>query len=441
VQEASVTLTTPIEPARIRNVVLVGPSSSGKTTLVERLAHATGAVTRPGSVEEGTTLSATDEAERRQHRSVSLSLVALEWEGIRLNLLDTPGYADSVGEVRAGLRAADAALFVVSAVDEIDAATAMLWDECAAVGMPRAIVVTQADRERADVESTVEDCRAIFEEGEGIHPLYIPLHDDDSHVAGLIGLLSQSIRDYSTGERVDREPEPQHLDLISDARAGILEAIITESEDEDLMDRFLSGRDVDFESVVADLEKAVARGHLYPVLITASAPAGFGMVEILEVLTRAFPSPLESPLPVVTASDGSPRVPLTCEPTGPLCVEVVRTSDDADGGRVSLVRVYSGTLHADATVHVAGHDRRDQAGVERARDEHVGGIVSASAPVTALGAGDIGLVTGLPHVVVGDTLSSRELPLLLEPQVRPGGTAKPPLSGSPGRDGQGLDAT
>jgi elongation factor G len=177
------------------------------------------------------------------------------------------------------------------------------------------------------------------------------------------------------------------------------------------------------------------------VVVTATTPLGFGSLELLQVITREFPSPLESPLPVVTASDGSPRVPLTCEPTGPLCVDVVRTSDDADGGRVSLVRVYSGTLHADATVHVAGHGRRDQAGVELTRDEHVGGIVSAPTPVTALGAGDIGLVTGLPHVVVGDTLSSRELPLLLESPVRPGGTAKPPLSGSPGREGQGLDAT
>ena len=148
-------MTAPIDPARIRNVVLVGPSHAGKTTLVERLALATGAINRPGSVEDGTTLSDTDDAEHRQQRSVSLSLVPLEWEGVRINLLDTPGYADFVGEVRAGLRAADAALFVVSAVDGVDAATAMLWDECAAVGMPRAIVVTKADRDRADRKSVV----------------------------------------------------------------------------------------------------------------------------------------------------------------------------------------------------------------------------------------------------------------------------------------------
>lgn len=411
------------DPASIRNVALVGPSHAGKTSLVERLALATGAISRAGSVQEGNTLSDIDDAERRQQRSVSLSLVSLTWQGIHLNLLDTPGYADFVGEVRAGLRAADAALFVVSAVDEIDAATAMLWDECAAVGMPRAIVVTKADRERADVESTVEACREVFGEGDGIHPLYIPLHADDGHVAGLIGLLSQSIRDYSTGERVDREPEPAHLDLISDARGGILEAIITESEDEDLMDRFLSGTDVAFESVVADLEKAVARGHFFPVLITASAPTGFGMDELLEVLTRAFPSPLEHPLPIVTGPDGSPREPLACDPSGPLCAEVVQTTSDSYVGRISLVRVFSGTLTSDATLHVSGHFLADRGHEDHDVDERMGGISMRVGrtlkPLESLGAGDIGLVTKLPHAETGDTLSSPEYPLLIEPWSMP----------------------
>ncbi|MFM8240286.1 MAG: GTP-binding protein, partial [Actinomycetota bacterium] len=135
----------PRAPGAIRNVVLVGPSHSGKTTLVEHLALATDAISRAGMVEDGSTLSDGDDAEHRQQRSVSLSLVPVDHDGVRINLLDTPGYADFVGEGRAGLRAADAALFVVSAVDGVDSATSMLWDECAAVGMPRAIVITKAD--------------------------------------------------------------------------------------------------------------------------------------------------------------------------------------------------------------------------------------------------------------------------------------------------------
>ncbi|MFZ4510270.1 MAG: GTP-binding protein [Candidatus Nanopelagicales bacterium] len=413
-------MTAPIKPARIRNVVLVGPRHSGKTTLVEQLALATGALTRPGSVEKVTTLWDTEDA---------LSLVSLEWQGVHINLLDTPGEADVASEARAGLRAADAALFVVSADEGVDAATAMLWDECAAVSMPRAIVVTKADRDRADVEATVEECQLALGSDGGVLPVHLPVLSDDEQVAGIIDLVSQRILDYSDGVRVEREPDPQHVDFIADARAALLVAIIAGTEDDVLVSSFLGGGEIPAESLAASLDRAVAQGQIHPVVVTATTPRGFGSLELLQVITRGFPSPLESPLPVVTASDGSPRVPLTCEPTGPLCVEVVRTSDDADGGRVSLVRVYSGTLHADATVHVAGYGRRDQAGVGITRDERAGGIVSGHTPVTALGAGDIGLVTGLPHVVVGDTLSSRELPLLLEPP------------GSPADEGQGLDAT
>ena len=413
----------PADPGAIRNVVLVGPSHAGKTTLVERLALATGAIPRPGTVEDGTTLSDTDDAERRQQRSVSLNLVPLDWEGVRINLLDTPGYADFVGDVRAGLRAADAALFVVSAVDGIDGATAMLWDECAAVGMPRAVVITKADRERADVEGTVEACQRTFGEGQGVLPLYLPLHADDGHVAGLIGLLSQRIFDYSTGQAQERAPDPQHIDLVEDARTALIEGIITESEDETLMDRFLAGEDIPFDTLVTDLETAVARGHFFPVLVTATSPVGFGMTELLEVLTRGFPSPLEHPLPAVTTPAGEPLAPLSCDPAGPLCAEVVKTSSDPYVGRLSLVRVFSGTLRSDATLHVSGHFMADRGHEDHDLDERVGGIVSplgkAQRAVPAAIAGDIVAVAKLGHAETGDTLSSPEAPMLVEPWAMP----------------------
>ncbi|MEU8348680.1 GTP-binding protein [Streptomyces sp. NPDC048845] len=149
-------------PSDIRNVVLVGHSGSGKTTLVEALALTAGAIGRAGRVEDGGTVSDHDEIEHRQQRSVQLSLVPVEWGGITINVLDTPGYADFVGEVRAGLRAADAALFVVSAADGVDGATRLLWDECAAVGMPRAIVVTHLESARAGFEEMTDICRKAF---------------------------------------------------------------------------------------------------------------------------------------------------------------------------------------------------------------------------------------------------------------------------------------
>lgn len=152
-------------PASVRNVVLVGHSGSGKTTLVEALAQAAGAVNRAGRVEDGGTVSDYDEIEHRQHRSVQLSLVPVGWDGFKINLLDTPGYADFVGELRAGLRAADAALFVVSAAQEADAvaaSTRMVWEECAAVGMPRAIVVTHLDTARTDFTELTAVCADLF---------------------------------------------------------------------------------------------------------------------------------------------------------------------------------------------------------------------------------------------------------------------------------------
>lgn len=375
-------MTAPIEPARLRNVVLVGPSRSGKTALVEQLALATGALTRPGSVEEGATRSDSDDA---------LRLVSLEWQGVRINLLDTPGDAHAEGEVRAGLRAADTALFVVSAVDDIDSGTAALWNACADVGMPRAIVITHADSDDADVEATIEECQLTLGADGGVLPVNLPLHGDDGQVAGLIDLVSQRIHDYSGGVCVEREPDPQHVDLIADARAALLVEIVAETEDDALVGAFLGGEDIPAESWAANLDRAVARGQVHPMVATATTPLGFGSLELLQVITRGFPSPLESPLPVVTAPDGSPCVPLTCDPAGPLCAEVVRTFD---GGRVSLVRVYSGTLHA--------------GGIESPASEE-------PTPVTALGAGDIGCVAGLPDVVAGETLSSGELPLRLAP--------------------------
>jgi elongation factor G len=404
-----------VSPGNVRNVVLVGHSGAGKTTLVEALLVATGALTRAGRVEDGTTVTDFDEAEVRQHRSVSLALAPIEQNGVKVNLLDAPGYADFVGDLRAGLRGADAALFVVSAVDGIDGATRMIWEECAAVGMPRAIVVSKVDRDRADFEETVALCQRVF--GDGVLPLYLPLHTDDEHVGGVIGLLSQQVYDYSGGSRVERAPDPEHLPLIAEARNALIEGIIAESEDETLMDRYLGGEDIDTKVLVDDLETAVARGSFYPVLVT-SATTGLGMTELLEVLTSAFPSPLEHPLPVVTSPTGEPRPPMTCDPAGPLAAEVIKTTTDPYVGRISLVRVFSGTLRPETTVHVSGHGLADRGHEDHDVDERVGTLSSpfgkTQRPVTECVAGDICAIAKLQRAETGDTLSAKDDPLLIE---------------------------
>ncbi|HET6355306.1 elongation factor G-like protein EF-G2 [Streptomyces sp.] len=425
------------QPSSVRNVVLVGHSGSGKTTLIEALALTAGAVNRAGRVEDGGTVSDYDEIEHRQQRSVQLSLVPLEWGGYKINLLDTPGYADFVGELRAGLRAADAALFVVSAAQEADAiagATRMVWEECAAVGMPRAIVVTHLETARTDFEELTRVCGNIFggDDPDAVLPLYLPQYgaqNPDGHapVTGLVGLLSQKIFDYSSGERKETEPDPAQTPLIEEARNRLIEGIIAESEDETLMDHYLGGGEIDLKTLIGDLEKAVARGIFHPVLAAAPAPEGakqgLGTVELLELITGGFPTPLETTAPSVTTPQGAPRPQVSCDPDGPLVAEVVKTASDPYVGRISLVRVFSGTLRPDETVHVSGHGLSDRGHEDHDVDERVGALSAPfgkqQRPLGHVIAGDLACVAKLVRAETGDTLSAKDDPLLMEPWTMP----------------------
>jgi elongation factor G len=410
-------VSAPASPAEIRNVVLVGPSGAGKTTLLEAMLASTGTIPRAGRTTEGTTVSDFDDAEIRQQRSVGLALAPVVVEGTKVNFLDTPGYADFVGDLRAGLRAADAALFVVSAVDGVDGGTQMLWEECAAVGMPRAVVVTRLDHARADFDELVAICQRTF--GEGVMPLMLPMLADDGTPAGFIDLITERIHDYSSGSRVDREPEATHQELIETTRASLIEGIIAESEDETLMDRYLAGEHIDVETLITDLEKAVARGSFYPVLGTAVELDGLGTAEVLDLVRRGFPSPLEHPLPPVTTPDGQPRGPLSCDPAGPMCAEVVKTTTDPYVGRLSLVRVFSGTVSPDAVVHVSGHFAEGRGHEDHDVDERIGALSSPLGKVQRTIdrgiAGDIVAVAKLTRAETGDTLSDKDNPLLMSP--------------------------
>ncbi len=409
------------QPA-IRNVVLAGPAGAGKTTLIESLLVAAGVLRSPGRVEDSTTTSDHTDIEHTLQRSVSLTPLSFTFEGTRINLLDTPGYGDFVGELRAGLRAADAALFVVAAGDGIDSATQLLWQECEAVGMPRAVVVTKLDRDEADFEEEVALCRRAF--GDGIQPMYLPMLADDESMAGLIGLLTQNVYDYSGGTRVTRDSEAAHRDLAGDARSALIEGIITESEDETLMDRFLGGEELDVQMLIDDLETAVAKAHFFPVLPMATSSTGaVGALEILELIVGGFPTPAEHGVPIATTPDGRPASALTCDPAGPLCAEVVQTSSDQYAGRLSLVRVFSGTLRSDTVLHVSGHFLTDRGRDDHDEDERAGAISSALGttltPVGSAAAGDIVTVARLSRAETGDTLSSPDEPLLIEPWVMP----------------------
>jgi elongation factor G len=392
-------------PDRIRNVVLVGPGGSGKTTLVETLLAASGAVTRAGSVRDGSTVCDFEDSEHAHGRSISLAVAPLVHAGVKVNLVDTPGYADFVGELRAGLRAADCALFVLAANEGVDTSTRTLWRECADVGMPRAVVVTKLDQARADYDGVLRQARAAF--GDTVVPLYVPVRRG-GEVVSLTGLLS---------------PGPGDTEAL---RGELIEAVIEESEDETLMERYVGGEEIAEEVLLADLERAVARGTFFPVVPVCST-TGVGCTELLDLATRAFPAPSEHPAPAVFKPSGATAAAIGCDPSGPLVAEVVKTTSDPYVGRLSLVRVFSGTLTPDQPVHVSGHFTSfygDTSGhADHDEDERVGALAHpfgrAQVPATRVVAGDLCAIGRLTRAETGDTLSSVEDPRVLRPWTMP----------------------
>ncbi|MET0997477.1 MAG: elongation factor G [Marmoricola sp.] len=385
-------------PDQVRNVVLIGPSQGGKTTLVEALLLASGALNRAGSIVEHNTVCDFDESERAHERSSSLAVAPALHAGCKINLIDTPGYADFVGEVRAGLRAADCALFVVAANEQVDESTRQLWRECASVDMPRAVVVTKLDHARADFDATVRAAREAF--GSGVLPVVVP------EGGTVTALLDSSAADAR--------------------RDALIEAVIEESEDESLMERYVGGEEVDEELLVRDLEKAVALARLHPV-IAVCANDGRGCTELMDLCVRGFPAPSEHPAQDAFTPSGAKAGTVTCDPAAPLVAEVVKTSSDQYVGRVSIVRVFSGTITPDAPVHVSGHFSaffsEDTGREDHDEDERIGAVahpfgqhqVSAARIV----AGDIGVIGRLGHAETGDTLSSPDTPRVLRPWTMP----------------------
>ncbi|TFC00941.1 MULTISPECIES: elongation factor G-like protein EF-G2 [unclassified Cryobacterium] len=415
------TTAPPDRPEKIRNVALVGRSGAGKTMLSEALLVATGTINRMGSILDGTTVSDSDSSEIHQQRSVTLSVLPLVVDQVKVNLLDTPGYADFVGELRAGLRAADAALFVVSAVDGVDAATSALWAECESIGMPRGVVISRIDHPRARYETVLTELQRAF--GSSVVPVYVPIHTAGG-ITGLLGLLSGTVSDYSAGTPRPARRQANDVERADSesARAVLIEGIIAESEDETLMDRYLGGEEIPLDTLIADVEIAVARGSFFPVL-AASAETGVGVAEVLDLLTGAFPSPVERGVPAVAELDGRPIETLACDPAGPLLGGVVRTTIDSFLGRVCLVRVFSGTIREDSTVHIGGSGLVDRGRTDHDSDERVTHLQfpmgSSLSPAPYCVAGDICALTRMSSAETGDTVSAPERPMLVTPWEMP----------------------
>lgn len=393
-------------PDDVRNVVLIGNAGSGKTSLFEQLLKAR-VVGYRGEKEDS-------------ERAAQLYLASLVTGEFQVNLLDAPGHPDFVGELRAGIRAADAAIFVISAADGVDGAAQTLWDECTAANLPRIIALTKLDAGHADFDDSVTDIQAKF--GEGVLPTHVPTLSSPGVIGGNIGLLSLEEHDYSAGAVVNRKltADDYHVETY---RGPLVEAIIQEAEDDGLMDRYLEGAELDTDYLLDDLMKAVSTANLFPVVPVASN-TGVGVEELLRLIEHGFPTPSLHPNPHATSPAGADLPNPPTDPAAPLVAQVIRTTTDPFAGRLSMVRVFSGTLKSDDVVHVCGHRAKaDDAHPDHDNDERIGQIQvavgSSLEPRTRAIAGEIVMLPKLTTAETGDTLSDKERPALVAPWTLP----------------------
>ena len=389
------------KPDDVRNVVLVGTAGSGKTSLFEQLLRARVAGYRGEK----------DDAERLSQ----LYLASLVTGDVFVNLLDAPGHADFVGELRAGIRAADAAIFVVSASDGIDGAAQALWEECAEAGLPRVIALTKLDAAHSDFDTVVAELKDKF--GDGVLPTHVPV-GSGAGINGTVGVLSRRFRDYSAGggEPVLNEQDSSHDHLIEEHRNALIEGLIQEADDAELMDSYLEGADPGRDYLLDDLMKATSGANLYPVVPVIQS-SGLGTEELLSLIEQGFPTPSTHPNPTMVKLNGDEVGPAPSDPDAPLVAQVIRTTTDPFAGRLSMVRIYSGTLRTDDVVHLSGHKAfflglDPDEYPDRDQEERIGQIQQAQGvelkPKTSAIAGEIVMLPKLAAAETGDTLSAKD---------------------------------
>ena len=301
----------PHDPTAIRNVALVGHHGAGKTTLAEALLAATGSIARRGSVEKGTTVMDFEPEEVARQLSISTSLAPFTVNGVKVNLLDTPGYADFAGEMVTALANVDLAVVVVSATDGVQAQTEDAWRAAARLGVPRVIVINKLDRERADFDRTLAEIRAAF--GAGVAPVELPIgHEADFH--GVIDLLDDTATHYDTpapGTAVDGTVPPAGHegpipdDLVDEEHTvheQLVEGIVV--GDDDLMERYLNGETLDYGELEKSLAGGVASATVFPVLCCSAASSGVGVDRLARLIEELCPSP---GLPAAAAGDRRDR--------------------------------------------------------------------------------------------------------------------------------------
>lgn len=382
---------------QIRNVVLLGHGSSGKTTLVEAMAFNAGVTNRLGRIEDGNTVADFDEEEIRRRISISVSVVPCPWKETKINLLDTPGYLEFVGEVLSGLRVAETALFVVDGASGVEVGTDLLWRQADERSLPRLVVINKLDRENASFDGVLDSLRESF--GARFVPIQLPIGHEASFT-GVVDLLQEKAF-VGAGAGPSDIPESMK-DEVEEAKLQLVEAA-AEGNDELLM-KYLDGETLSTEEVMQGLREAVRTGTVVPVL-AAAAGGNLGTVPLLDALRDLAVSPADAgPVAAIDPTTGEP-IELTADASGPLAALVFKTTADPYVGKLTYVRVYSGTFASDSrpTNARTGHEERvGQLFFLSGREQN---------PASELVAGDIGSVSKLAEIHTGDTLCDRGKPI------------------------------
>lgn len=391
----------PYSPDRIRNVAVVGHGSTGKTSLVEAMLFTAKAVDRVGKVDDGTATTDFDPEEQRRKHTINASLAPLEWKDHKINLIDAPGYPDFVGEIVGALRVAEGALVVVDAVSGVQVQTEVAWMHADRNDVSRLVVVNRLDRENASFDRTVEAVRAKF--GTKVAPIQIPIGAEASF-SGIVDLLEMKAHLAKNGEMVEAEI-PGELQLAAQAAREKLMEAAAETDDA-LVEKYLESGELTQEELTRGLHAGVKAGTLIPVLC-ASATKLIGVPLILDEIVALLPGPLERQQ--ITAIDprSNQAVPVTPSADVPLVALVFKTVADPYVGKLSYFRVYGGMLRSDS--HLLNATRQ--------KPERIGQIYYARGKqqeaTPQVGPGDIGAVAKLAETGTGDTLCTRDAPLVL----------------------------
>jgi len=391
-----------LTPSSIRNVCLIGHHGAGKTALTEALLAVTGAIPRLGSVEKGTTVCDFEPEETQRQLSVSLAIAPFELEGVKVNLLDVPGYADFSAELAIALAVTDLALIVVSATDGVQAQTEEAWRAAAAMDLPRMIVISKLDRERADYSRVLEEVRSSF--GAGVAPVELPIGAESSF-RGVIDLIDDTATLYDTSAPAPAKgtegPIPEELaNEEHEVHEQLVEGIVV--ADDDLMTRYLDGETIERSELETALATGIGAASVFPVLC-ASAISGVGVDRLARLLVELAP-PADHRSPVeVRAGDTMTEVAL--DPAGPPLLAVCKTLSDQHAGRLSLCKVVSGTIRPDVVLTNTRTRSEERLHVLELLRGH------ATAPVTEAVAGDFVAVPRLAGTRTGDTLAPKGSPV------------------------------